>query len=81
MSKAVKPNTRLIVLTASSNVTGTILPYKEIGEIARKKGILYLIDGAQGAGVLPLDVKSMNISMLAFPGQRSYGAQGQEGCM
>lgn len=80
VSKAVKPNTRLIVLTASSNVTGTILPYKEIGEIARKKGILYLIDGAQGAGVLPLDVKSMNISMLAFPGHKGLmGPQGTGG--
>lgn len=80
VSKAVKPNTRLIVLTVSSNVTGTILPYKEIGEIARKKGILYLIDGAQGAGVLPLDVKSMNISMLAFPGHKGLmGPQGTGG--
>ena len=57
VSRAVRANTRLIVLTVSSNVTGTIMPYEEIGEIARKKGIIYLIDGAQGAGVLPLDEK------------------------
>ncbi|NLB78599.1 MAG: aminotransferase class V-fold PLP-dependent enzyme, partial [Clostridiaceae bacterium] len=79
-SKAVRANTRLIVLTASSNVTGTILPYKEVGEIARRKGIIYLVDGAQGAGVLPLDVKTMNISLLAFPGHKSLmGPQGTGG--
>ncbi len=80
VSKAVRANTRLIVLTASSNVTGTILPYKEVGEIARRKGIIYLVDGAQGAGVLPLDVKTMNISLLAFPGHKSLmGPQGTGG--
>lgn len=80
VSRAVRSNTRLIVLTVSSNVTGTIMPYEEVGEIARKKGIIYLIDGAQGAGVLPLDVKKMNISMLAFPGHKSLmGPQGTGG--
>lgn len=80
VSKAVRSNTRLMVLTASSNVTGTIMPYEEIGEIARKKGIIYLIDGAQGAGVLPFDVKAMNISMLAFPGHKGLmGPQGTGG--
>ncbi len=80
VSKAVNPNTRLIVLTASSNLTGTIMPYEEIGEIARKKGIIYLIDGAQGVGALPFDVKSMNISMLAFPGHKGLmGPQGTGG--
>ncbi|MGI6084983.1 MAG: aminotransferase class V-fold PLP-dependent enzyme [Acetivibrionales bacterium] len=80
VSKALRPNTRLIVLTASSNVTGTILPYEEVGEIARKKGIIYLVDAAQGAGVLPLDVKIMNISMIAFPGHKGLmGPQGTGG--
>lgn len=80
VSKAVRVNTRLIVMTASSNVTGMILPYIEIGEIARKKGIIYLIDAAQGAGVLPLNVKTMNISMLAFPGHKGLmGPQGTGG--
>ena len=80
VSRAVRANTRLIVLTMSSNVTGTIMPYEDIGEIAGNKGIIYLIDGAQGAGVLPLDVKAMNISMLAFPGHKSLmGPQGTGG--
>lgn len=78
--KAVRTNTRLIVTTLSSNVTGTVLPYKEIGEFAKKRGILYLLDSSQGAGVLPIDVKGMNISLLAFPGHKGLmGPQGTGG--
>lgn len=80
ISKAVGINTRLIVLTASSNVTGTIMPYAEVGEIARKRGVYYLLDASQGAGVLPIDVKTMNITMLAFPGHKGLlGPQGTGG--
>ncbi|NLU52262.1 MAG: aminotransferase class V-fold PLP-dependent enzyme [Clostridiaceae bacterium] len=80
ISKAVGINTRLIVLTASSNVTGTIMPYAEVGEIARKRGVYYLLDASQGAGVLPIDVKKMNITMLAFPGHKGLlGPQGTGG--
>lgn len=79
-TRAVRTNTKLIVTTLSSNVTGTVLPYKEIGEIARKKGLLYLLDCSQGAGVLPIDVKNMFISMLAFPGHKTLmGPQGTGG--
>lgn len=78
--KAIRTNTKLIVTTLSSNVTGFVLPYKEIGEIAKKRGIFYLLDGSQGAGVLPIDVKSMNVSLLAFPGHKGLmGPQGTGG--
>lgn len=77
---AIRSNTRLIILSAASNVTGTILPYKEVGEIAREKGVLFLVDAAQGAGVLDLDVQAMNISLLAFPGHKGLmGPQGTGG--
>jgi cysteine desulfurase/selenocysteine lyase len=77
ISEAVRPNTRMIVVTASSNVTGIVLPYEEIGEIAGKHGIIYLVDASQGAGVLPFDVRAMKISMLAFPGHKGLlGPQG-----
>ena len=68
--KAIRPETRLIAVTAASNVTGTKMPLEEIGELARKRGILFLVDGAQGAGSMEIDVKKMNISMLAFPGHK-----------
>lgn len=79
-TRAVRTNTKLIVTTLSSNVTGLVLPYREIGEIAKKRGILYLLDCSQGAGMLPIDVKNMNISMLAFPGHKGLmGPQGTGG--
>lgn len=75
--KAVRPETRLIAVTAASNVTGTKMPLEEIGELARKRGIIFLVDGAQGAGSMEINVKKMNISMLAFPGHKGLlGPQG-----
>jgi len=79
-TKAVRTKTKLIATTLSSNVTGMVLPYKEIGEIAKRRGILYLLDCSQGAGVLPVDVKNMYISLLAFPGHKGLmGPQGTGG--
>lgn len=80
VKKAIKPNTRLIVATHASNVTGTIMPVKEIGEIARERGILFLVDAAQTAGAVPIDVREMKIDLLAFPGHKAlYGPQGTGG--
>jgi cysteine desulfurase/selenocysteine lyase len=80
IKKAVRGDTRLIICSASSNVTGTILPYTEIGEFALKRGIPFLVDAAQGAGVLDIDVKSMDITLLAFSGHKGLlGPQGTGG--
>lgn len=62
--------TRLIVFTHASNVTGTILPIAEIGQIGRRYGIPVLVDAAQTAGVLPIDVVHYNIDLLAFTGHK-----------
>lgn len=70
IERAVKNNTSLIVVTAASNVTGTKIPLKEIGEIARKNGIAFMVDGAQGAGTMNLNVEELNIDMLALPGHK-----------
>ncbi len=73
----IKPNTRLIVMTAASNVVGTILPVKEVGEICKKHNIRFFLDSAQMAGVLPIDMVEMNIDGLAFTGHKSLmGPQG-----
>lgn len=78
--KAVKVNTRLIVCTLSSNVNGIIMPVKEIGNLARGMGIPFLVDAAQGAGSLNIDVQDMHIDMLAFPGHKGLlGPQGTGG--
>lgn len=77
IEKAIKANTKLIVMTHISNLTGTIMPVEEVGRIAREKNILFMLDAAQSAGVYPIDVKAMNISLLAFPGHKGIlGPQG-----
>lgn len=70
IEKTIRPNTRMIVVTAASNVTGTVMPLAEIGSLARKRGILFMVDGAQAAGSHVLDISGMNIGMLAVPGHK-----------
>jgi cysteine desulfurase family protein len=78
--KAVRPNTRLIVTTHASNVSGTILPIEEVGNIAREHGIPYLVDAAQTAGILPIDLSKLPVDMMAFPGHKGLlGPQGTGG--
>lgn len=75
--KALRMNTRLIVLTAASNVTGTMMPLEEVGRIAIRRGVLFMVDGAQGAGVMDLNVKKNHIDILAAPGHKGLlGPQG-----
>jgi len=80
IEKEIKANTRLIVLSHASNVTGTILPVSEVGAIARRHGVVFCIDAAQTAGAYPLDISSMNVDLLAFTGHKSLlGPQGTGG--
>ena len=73
----IKPNTVAIVTTHASNVFGTINPIKEIGEIAHQHGLKFIVDTAQTAGVLPIDMQEMNIDALCFTGHKSLlGPQG-----
>lgn len=65
--KSVKDNTGLIVTTHISNVFGTIVDVKKIGDFCREHRILYLVDAAQSIGILDIDVQNMNIDLLAFP--------------
>ena len=69
--------TRLVICTNASNVTGTILPIKEIGEIAHAHGALFAVDGAQAAGMIPIDMSQMGIDFLCVPGHKGlYGPTG-----
>ena len=77
IEKAIRKDTKLIAITAASNVTGTRMPLEEIGELARRRGIMFLVDGAQGAGSMAIDAEKMHIDMLAFPGHKGLlGPQG-----
>lgn len=69
--------TKMIVITAASNVTGTKMPIREIGEIAAREGVIFMVDGAQGAGHMDLDVRKNHIDILAAPGHKGLlGPQG-----
>lgn len=80
IKNAVNDNTDLIILTHASNVVGTINPITEIGAFAKSKGIAFLVDAAQTAGVADIDVVRDNISMLAFAGHKMlFGPMGTGG--
>jgi len=80
IERAIKKNTKLIVLNHGSNVIGSILPITVVGEIARKYDILFLVDTAQTAGCYPLDIKKDNIDLLAFTGHKAlFGPPGTGG--
>lgn len=80
VEKAVRTNTTTIVMLHASNVTGTIMPIEEIGKIAKDRGLRFIVDAAQTAGFLDIDVTKMNIDILAFTGHKSlYGPQGTGG--
>lgn len=77
IKNAIKPNTKLIVTTHASNVVGTLVDIKAVGEIAKENNILYLVDASQTAGVYSIDVKDMNVDMIAAPGHKCLlGPQG-----
>jgi cysteine desulfurase family protein len=80
IESAIRGNTRLICMLHASNLTGTIMPVAAVGDIARRKGILFMVDAAQTAGVLPIDVEEQKIDILAFTGHKGLlGPQGTGG--
>lgn len=70
IEELIRPHTKLIVLAHASNVLGTLQPVGEIGKIARRHGVLFLLDAAQTAGALPLNLQDMHIDILACPGHK-----------
>ena len=66
-----RPNTKLVVVNHGSNVIGTIQPVAEIGRRCRERGIVLVVDAAQTAGVIPIDVAAMHVDVLAFTGHKS----------
>jgi cysteine desulfurase family protein len=80
IARAIKSHTKLIVMIHASNVNGAIQPIAQIGHLARERGIVFLVDAAQTAGSIPLDVEAMKIDLLAFPGHKGLlGPQGTGG--
>lgn len=80
IAASLRPETALIAVTHASNVTGAIQPVAAIGQLAKEKGIRYLIDGAQALGGMPVNVKALGCDLYAFPGHKSLlGPQGTGG--
>jgi cysteine desulfurase family protein len=80
VKKAIRPNTRMVVLNHASNVVGTLQPLAEIGEVCRRQGVLFFVDAAQSAGAAPLDMEREKIDLLAFTGHKAlFGPQGTGG--
>ena len=80
MEEAIKENTKAIVCTNGSNLTGNYVDIKRVGEIAKRKGVLLVVDASQTAGVYPIHVRDMNIDVLCFTGHKSLlGPQGTGG--
>ena len=77
IKKAIKPNTKLVILAHGSNVTGSIQQLKTIGEICKENNIFFIIDTAQTAGSVKVDMKDLNADAIAFTGHKSLlGPQG-----
>ncbi len=77
LTNHITPNTVAIIMTHSSNVCGTVLPYKEIGAFCKKNNLYFIADTAQTAGFLDIDMEDMNIDALCFTGHKSLlGPQG-----
>lgn len=74
----IRPTTRMLICAHASNICSATLPLKEIGALCHKKGILFVVDAAQSAGHLPIDMKEMQISALCAPGHK--GLWGPQGC-
>ena len=80
ITDAIQPDTRAIVCTHASNMTGNLMPIAAIGKAAKDHGLLFVVDASQTAGVFDIDMENMNIDVLCFTGHKSLmGPQGTGG--
>ena len=78
--KEIKKNTKAIVCTHGSNLTGNVVDIGRVGAIAKKHGLLFMVDASQTAGVFEIDIEKMNIDILCFTGHKGFfGPQGTGG--
>lgn len=80
IAAAIRPDSALVAVSAVSNVSGTIQPVAEIGELCRRCNVIYLVDAAQALGHIPVNVRETHADLLAFPGHKGLlGPQGTGG--
>ena len=71
VARAFRRNTKVVVVNHGSNVIGTVQPIVEIGRLCHQRGITFVIDTAQTAGVIPINMKEMNVDVVAFTGHKA----------
>ncbi len=71
IARAMRPNTKLVVVNHGSNVIGTVQPIKEIGAVCRERGVTFVVDTAQTAGIVAINMQEMNIDVVAFTGHKA----------
>ncbi|MGE0092625.1 MAG: aminotransferase class V-fold PLP-dependent enzyme, partial [Bacteroidales bacterium] len=71
IKKAIKKNTRMVVMNHCSNVIGTVQPVGEVGKICKEAGVLFVVDGSQSAGAVEVDMQRMGIDAFCFTGHKS----------
>lgn len=80
MEQAIRSETKMIVCTNGSNLTGNHIDISKVGEMAHRHGLLFVVDASQTAGVFPIDVQKMNVDVLCFTGHKGLlGPQGTGG--
>lgn len=70
IKKAIRKNTRMVVVNHSSNIIGTVQPVAEIGKICKEAGVLFVVDGCQSAGITEVDMQAMGIDVFVFTGHK-----------
>jgi len=76
LADLISKDTKLIAVTMVSNVTGNVQPVKRIAELARSKGVLTLVDAAQAAGHMPIDVRDIGCDFMSFSAHKMFGPSG-----